>query len=147
MSLYRSAAHAKYDCRYHLVWIPKYRRKVLLGAIKERLKELINERSEELRVLILKGSVEIDHIHLYISIPPSLSVSKYVNLIKGMTSRLLRCEFQTLLKMYYGKKPVLWADGYFVATVGEISDKLISDYITEQESREKSESNRQAVWN
>ena len=93
MTLYRSAAHAKYDCRYHIVWIPKYRKKFLLGKLKDRLIELINRRSESLRVLVLKGSIEPDHIHLYVSIPPSLSISKYINYIKGMTSQMLRLEF------------------------------------------------------
>ena len=138
MTLYRSAAHAKYDCRYHIVWIPKYRKKVLLGKLKDRLIELINRRSESLRVLVLKGSIEPDHIHLYVSIPPSLSISKYINYIKGMTSRMLRLEFADELSKYYWK-PVLWSDGYFVATVGEISDQLIRDYIASQETREKKE--------
>lgn len=145
MSLYRSAAHTKYDCRYHLVWIPKYRRKVLLGEMKERLQELINQRSKELRVIILKGAIEPDHVHLYVSLPPSLAVSKYMNLIKGMTSCVLRKEFSKELKEFYWK-PVLWADGYFVATVGEINDKVIRDYIAEQESQEQKGSNSGDVW-
>jgi len=145
MTIYRSAAHAKYDCRYHIVWIPKYRKKVLLGKIKKRLQELINNRSEKLRVMILKGSIELDHVHLYVSVPPSLPVSKYVNLIKGMTSCVLRKEFEEELKEIYWK-PVLWATGYFVATVGEINDKVIKDYIAEQESQEKKELNTSSVW-
>ena len=129
MSIYRSAAHVKYDCRYHLVWILKYRKKVLLEKIKTRLQQLINKRSEELRVIILKGSIKIDHIYLYVSIPPSLSVSKYVNLIKGIISCLLRKEFKKKLQKFYWNKPVLWTTRYFVATVGEINDQIIRDYI------------------
>ena len=93
MSMYRSGSHSKYDCRYHLVWIPKYRKKILLGKMKERLQELINERSEELRVIILKWAIEPDHVHLYISMPPSMSIAKYTNLVKGMTSKVIRDEF------------------------------------------------------
>lgn len=113
--------------------------------MKKRLEELISERSEELRVMILKGSIELDHVHLYVSIPPSLPISKYVNLIKGMTSCVLRKEFKEELKAYYWK-PVLWATGYFVATVGEINDKVIRDYIAEQESQEKKEMNLAGIW-
>jgi putative transposase len=145
MSMYRSAAHAKYDCRYHIVWIPKYRKKVLLGKLKERLKELINHRSEELRVIVLKGAIEPDHVHLYVSMPPSLSVSQYLNFIKGMTSRVLRQEFAEDLAEFYWK-PILWADGYFVATVGEINDEIIRQYIASQETREKEELNSKSVW-
>jgi len=145
MSIYRSAAHAKYDCRYHIIWIPKYRKKILLGKMKIRLQELINQRSEELRVIVLKGAIEPDHVHLYVSVPPSMSISKYVNLIKGMTSCLLRKEFKEELKQFYWK-PVLWATGYFAATVGEINDKIIKDYISEQESQEKEELNSQDAW-
>ena len=146
MPVYRSSAHARYDCRYHIVWIPKYRKKILIGKIKERVIDLINQRSESLKVLVLKGSIEPDHIHLYVSMPPSLSVSKYVNYIKGMTSRMLRIEFTDELKTHYWK-PVLWADGYFAATVGEISDELIRNYIAKQETREKEEINQEEVWN
>ena len=145
MTFYRSAAHTKYDCRYHFVWIPKYRKKILLGVMKERLQILISDRSEELRVKILKASIEPDHVHLYVSVPPSISPSKYMNLIKGMTSAVLRKEFQEELSHFYWK-PVLWADGYFVATVGELTDQIIRDYIADQESREKEDLNRDDVW-
>ena len=145
MSMYRSWSHTKYDCRYHLVWIPKYRKRILLGKIKDRLQELINERSEELRVIILKWSIEPDHVHLYVSIPPSISISKYTNLVKGMTSKVIRNEFKDELRDIYWK-PVFWADGYFVATIWEINDKVIRDYIEDQEGQEKKESNNTSAW-
>ena len=145
MTLYRSASHARYDCRYHIVWIPKYRKKILLGKIKERLQNLINERSEDLRVIILKWAIEPDHVHLYVSIPPSLPISKYVNLVKWMISNVIRKEFEEELSHFYWK-PVLWATWYFVATVWEINDKIIRDYIAQQEHQEKEGSNNSNIW-
>ena len=145
MSLYRSGSHTKYDCRYHFVWIPKFRKRILIGKLKERLQELINERSEDLRVIVLKGAIEPNHVHLYVSMPPSLPPSKYMNLIKGMTSAVLRDEFANELKTIYWK-PVFWADGYFVATVGEITDDIIRKYIADQESQEQEVANAGAIW-
>ena len=145
MSMYRSGSHSRYDCRYHLVWIPKYRKKILLGKMKDRLQELINKRSEELRVIILKWAIEPDHVHLYISMPPSLSIAKYTNLVKGMTSKVIREEFKDDLEQIYWK-PVFWADWYFAATVWEINDKVIRDYIAEQESQEAKASNDDSAW-
>ena len=145
MSMYRSGSHTRYDCRYHLVWIPKYRKKVLLGKIKDRLQELIDERSEELRVIILKWAIEPDHVHLYVSMPPSLSIARYAFLVKGMTSKVIREEFKEELKNIYWK-PVFWADWYFVATVWEINDKVIRDYIAEQENQEAKASNDGSAW-
>jgi putative transposase len=95
--------------------------------------------------MVLKGAIEPDHVHLYVSMPPSLSISKYVNLVKGMTSCCLRKEFKGELKKFYWK-PVLWATGYFVATVGEINDKVIKEYISKQESQEKKELNSGGAW-
>ncbi len=145
MTMYRTTSHAKYDCRYHIVWIPKYRKKVLIWKLKLRLQEIINERSEELRVKVLKWAIEKDHVHLYVSMPPSLSVSKYVNFIKGRTAFVLNREFKKELRLALWKG-ALWAVGYFVATVWEINDKIVRNYIEEQESKEKESLNSDKVW-
>jgi len=127
---YRKSAHTIFDIRYHIVWCPKYRYDILKGDVGLRVREIIREVCRTNDVEILSGHISKDHVHVYISVPPKLSVSKIVQYIKGKTSRKLLMEFPRLKKRYWGQH--LWARGYFVATVGEISDKLIRDYIDSQ---------------
>ena len=113
---------------YHFVWCPKYRRKVLIGKIETRLKELIKEKSKELGCKILALEVMPDHVHLFILANPQLSPNLLIGQIKGFSSRTLRQEFSELRS----RLPTLWTRSYFVSTHGHVSDKSIERYIADQ---------------
>lgn len=132
MGVYWRASHCVYDCRYHIVWITKYRRKALNADIKKRLEIHLTELCNELYVKILKVGMEEDHVHLYVSIPVTQPLPYVVKTLKGKTSFLLRKEFKEYLKRFYWKTNALWAVGYFVATVGEVTHDTIKKYIEQQ---------------
>jgi len=102
MQYYRTTAHTKYDHKYHLVWITKYRKKVLIGEIGLRTREIIKQIGEGLEVDIVRGNIFPDHIHLFISIPPKYSDSEIIKNLKGITSRRLRQAFPELQREYWG---------------------------------------------
>jgi putative transposase len=130
MQYYRTTAHTKYDHKYHLVWITKYRKKVLTGEIGLRTREIIKQICEGLEVDIVRGNISPDHIHLFVSIPPKYSVSEIMKNLKGITSRRLQQAFPELQREYWGRH--FWAIGYFSATSGTITDEMIMEYIEEQ---------------
>ncbi len=134
MENYRKSSHATYDLKYHIVWITKYRKLVLYGKVGERTRELIRQVCKTNEVEILAGHIGKDHIHLLVSVPPHLSVSKLVQYIKGYSSRKLLMEYKELQKQYWGNH--LWARGYFAATTGNITDEIIVQYIQNQEIEE-----------
>ena len=127
---YRKTSHVMYECKYHICWIPKYRYPILTGQVALRVRELVRQISAANEVEIITGSVSSDHVHLYVSIPPNLSVSKFVQFIKGATSRKLQLEFENIRKRYWGQH--VWARGYFVATSGVVSDEMIQNYVRNQ---------------
>mgnify|MGYP003531905649 FL=1 len=137
MDGYRKNSHAVYDIKYHVIWVTKYRYKVLSGPIAIRARELIRQGCEARGIIILQGSVGKDHIHLLISCPPSLAPSKILQYLKGRSSRLLQDEFPELKKRYWGQH--LWARGYFCATVGTVTEEIIRNYIANQFSEEKND--------
>jgi len=95
------------------------------------VRELIRQIAAANEVEIIAGSVSSDHVHIYVSIPPSLSVSKFVQFVKGATSRKLQLEFENIRKRYWGQH--VWARGYFVATSGVVSDEMIQNYVRNQQ--------------
>ena len=105
----RKSSHVQYDIEYHIVWTTKYRYKVLRGRIAERARELIRQSCNSMNVNILKGAIGKDHIHILVSCPPSLAVSKLVQLLKGKTSRVLLSENKELKRRYWGQH--LWSSG------------------------------------
>ena len=127
---YRKTAHSVYDIKYHLVWITKYRKKVLKGQIGLRLRELIRQICAANDVIIVSGSVQPNHVHLLVSVPPKLSVSKLMQLVKGRTSRKLMQEVESLNREFWGRH--LWARGYFAASTGNVTDEIIKQYIESQ---------------
>lgn len=127
----RKSTHVQYDLQYHLVWTTKYRYKVLNGKIAERTRELIRQCCKSMDITIIKGAISKDHIHILISCPPSISLSKIVQQIKGKTSRMLLQEYKDLKRRYWGQH--LWASGYFCRSVGVITDKIIKEYIENQQ--------------
>ena len=137
MENYRKTSHSVYDIKYHVVWITKYRKPILSEEIRMRVREMIRETCTSLDVEIVRGHVSKDHVHLMVSVPPYLSVSKLVQSIKGRTSRRLLDEYKALKKAFWGRH--LWARGYFVATTGNVTDEIIMKYIEEQDEMERAQ--------
>src|SRR3989338_4418288 len=131
MQLYRKTSHTQFDLKYHLIWTTKYRKPILSGSIGVRVRDLIREICQSLSVQIIRGHVSKDHVHIFISAPPQLSVSKLAQFLKGKTSRKLLQESASLRKQFWGQH--LWGRGYFVVSSGNITDELIMDYIQSQD--------------
>ena len=124
---YRKGSHSIFSIRLHIVWITKYRYHVLTGDIAVRTRDLIRRICAEQGAEILSGTVSVDHIHLLLSIDPSISVSTLIKLLKGKTSRALQMEFPDLRKRYWGQH--LWARGYFAVSVGNVSKDMVIEYL------------------
>jgi len=137
MQNYRKTSHTTYDCKYHIVWITKYRKKVLVGLIAERVRELVRGICKEHEVEILKGHISRDHVHLFVSVPPHLAISKLVQYLKGKSSYKLMMENKQISKEFWGRH--VWGRGYFVASSGNITDEVIMEYIENQDNEKKDE--------
>ena len=135
MQNYRKTSHTTYDCKYHIVWITKYRKKVLGGEVGKRVRELVREICKRHDVEILRGHVSKDHVHLFVSVPPHLAISKLVQYLKGKSSYKLMQENKQISRLFWGRH--LWARGYFVATSGNITDEIIMEYIKNQDDSDK----------
>ena len=127
---YKSNNNVFYSCKYHVVWCPKYRRKVLDGNIASRLKELVYEIAGDIQVDIIEMEIMPDHVHLLMEVDPQFGIHRAVKAIKGKTSRLLRSEFRTLRS----RLPSLWTNSYFVSTVGGAPLEVIKQYIENQKN-------------
>ena len=130
---YKSNNNVVYSCKYHIVWCPKYRRKVLVNGVADRLNELIREVCKEIQVEIIEMEIMPDHIHLLLEVDPQFGVHKAVKKIKGRTSRILRQEFDFLRT----KLPTLWTNSYFVSTVGGAPLEIIKQYIENQKNSQR----------
>ena len=130
MAEYQSSGHARFDIKYHFVWITKYRHKVLRGEVAERVRELIRQTCQMREVQIVRGAVAADHVHMLVAAPPQLSPAKLVQKVKGRSSRRLQEEFPHLRKKFWGQH--LWARGYFCATVGAVDEQTVREYIESQ---------------
>ena len=131
MRQYRTGAHTRFDLKAHLVWIPKYRKKLLVGEVAIRVRDLIRQIAIEHELLIISGKVARDHVHLFVSYRPQQDVSQIAQWLKGISSRVLLQEFAHLRKQCWGKH--LWARGYLAVSSGTITDEVIEAYIKEQE--------------
>lgn len=123
--------HIVFDCKYHVVFCPKYRKKVLKEPVDFRLKELFLEKAMELRAEIVEMEIMPDHVHLLIKCDPQFGIHRVVKHLKGYTSRVLRMEFRHLKS----RLPSLWTNSYFVATVGTVQLDVIKKYIESQKER------------
>lgn len=128
MKEYKSNNNIVYSCKYHVVWCPKYRRKVLVDAVAERLKGLIYDVCLKTNSEIIELEVMPDHVHLLVEVDPQYGIHKLIKTIKGSTSHILRQEFPHLKS----KLPTLWTNSYFVATVGGAPLEIIKKYIENQ---------------
>lgn len=130
LMLLKSNNNVTYACTYHVVWCPKYRRKVLVDGIDERLKEVLRGVAEETRCDLLELEVMPDHVHVLVGVDPQFGIHSLVKLMKGRSSRLLRQEFPKLKS----RLPTLWTNSYFVATMGGAPLALVKQYIENQKS-------------
>lgn len=124
---YSASAHTRFYHRFHVVWVTKYRYKVLRGRMRARIREIIVQACEEMGVHIVKGVLAQDHVHMFLSIPPRLSLSDVMQRIKGRSSRRIQMEFPELRKRYWGRR--FWARGYFSTTSGNVTDDIIKHYL------------------
>ena len=115
---------------YHLVWIPKYRKRVLRGPLSGRLYELLRQCAEMNGWQVEELNVQVDHIHLLVQLPPKEAVAHAMQLMKGGTSKVIRQEFPELEEFLWGDS--LWADGYFAESVGQVTESRIRQYIQNQ---------------
>ena len=134
---YRRTAHTVYDAKYHLVWSTKYRYRVLSAKIARRTGDLIRKICQQLDVNIVKGHLSPDHVHMLVSVPPHLSVSKLMQYVGGKSSRKLQMEFRDLRQRCWGKH--IWARGCCCATTGVVTDDQIKHYIEHHNETEDEE--------
>lgn len=125
---FKSNNNVVYSCKYHVVWCPKYRRKVLVGSVETRLKEIIQQVLEEREAEMIEVEIMPDHVHLLVEVDPQYGIHRLVKRIKGRSSRLLRQEFSWLKS----RLPTLWTNSYFVASVGGVPLAAIKQYIENQ---------------
>jgi len=124
-------AHTKTDLKVHIVWIPKYRKAILSGIVAQRTRDIVRQIAMEHELIIISGKVAKDHVHVFLSHRPIITVSKITQYLKGISSRVLLQEFPHLKKQFWGKH--LWARGYLAISSGNITDEMIKDYINQQE--------------
>ena len=134
----KSLSHTRWKCQYHIVFIPKYRKKVLFGKIRNDVREIIQALCRYKSIEIISGAVCLDHVHLCVSIPPKMKVSDFMGYLKGKSTLMLYDRHPEL-----GSKwdKAFWARGYYVATIGNVTEEAIKRYIAEQSEESKKEDN------
>ncbi len=135
MSRFRKLSQTIWHCQYHIVWVPKYRHRILSGEIAREVENLIRAYSHQQKCEIVELNIQIDHVHLLVMIPPKLSISNYMGALKGKTAIRILNRFKKLRqKPYWGNH--FWAKGYCVDTVG-LDSEQIRKYVQYQEKQEK----------
>ena len=128
MSAYKSNRNVVYSCKYHVVFCPKYRRKVLSEPIQVRMIEIIKAAAAQRSFEIIEAEVMPDHVHILLEVDPQFGIHRAVKLVKGTSSRLLRAEFPELKR----RLPSLWTNSYFVSTVGGAPLEIVKQYSANQ---------------
>jgi putative transposase len=128
---FKSNRNVVYSCKYHVIWCPKYRRKVLVDGIADRLKEVLRECAIHHQVDILEMEIMSDHVHLLLEVDPQFGIHRAVKHLKGYSSRILRDEFPQLKS----RLPSLWTNSYFVSTIGGAPLEVLKQYIATQHDR------------
>jgi len=134
MREYQSLSHTKWNCKYHIVFIPKRRKKVIFGKLRKRLGQVFHELAKQKGCEIVEGHLMSDHVHMCISIPPKYAISNVVGFIKGKSAISIARQFMGKAKNFTGEN--FWARGYFVSTVG-LDEEVVRAYIREQEKEEE----------
>ena len=129
-----SLSHAVWDCKYHIIWIPKYRRKVLYGELRKHLGEMFRGLARQKESMVLEGHLMADHVHMFISIPPKYAVAQVVGFIKGKSAIHIARTYGGRKKNFVGEH--FWARGYYVSTAGK-DEQAVRDYIKKQEKEEE----------
>jgi putative transposase len=130
MKDYKSLSHTKWDCKYHIVFIPKKRKKVIYGNLRDYLGDILHELAKQKGVEILEGHLMRDHVHICLSIPPKFAVSNVVGYLKGKSAIAIARKFRGKQRNFTGEN--FWARGYFVSTVG-LDEEIVRNYIRHQE--------------
>jgi len=129
-----SLSHAVWDCKYHIVWIPKYRRKVLYGELRKHLGEMFKGLARQKESKVMEGHLMPDHVHMFISIPPKYAVAQVIGFIKGKSAIHIARTYGGRKKNFVGEH--FWARGYYVSTAGK-DEKAVREYIKKQEEEEE----------
>ena len=130
----RNLRHSKWDCKYHVVWIPKYRRKKLFEGLRQHLGEVFHELARQKECRITEGHMLVDHVHMLISIPPKLAVSSAIGFIKGKSAIYIARNFLGKRRNFVGES--FWARGFYVSTVG-LDENFVREYIKHQEAEDQ----------
>ena len=133
MDSYNSLAHSRYDCKYHIVFVPKFRKKALFGKIRGYLKSVFDELTQQKGCAIVSGCIALDHVHMCLSIPPKYAVSEVIGFLKGKSAIAVARQFGGRKRNFAGEN--LWARGYAVSTIGFELQK-VRKYIEQQEASE-----------
>ena len=134
MNNVQSLSHTAWECKYHVVWIPKYRKKKLYGKLRQHLGALIKDLAKQKECMVLEGHLMADHVHMLISIPPKYAVSQVIGFIKGKSAIHIARTYVGQRKNFTGQN--FWARGYFVSTVG-MDEEAIREYIKKQEKEDQ----------
>ena len=137
-----SLAHCKWECQYHIVFVPKYRKKKLYGAVRDDVREFIRTLCKYKKAEIIAGAVCIDHVHLCVSIPPKMSVSSFMGYLKGKSALMIYDKHPEISSKW---NKSFWARGYYVATVGNVTESAIKKYIQEQTEESRKEESEGAA--
>lgn len=140
MRHYNLGSHTKTDLKVHVIWIPKYRKRVLTGQVSLRLRDILRQVALEHEIHIITGKIASDHVHMFVSYRPIESISKIVQYLKGTSSRVMLAEFAHLRKQFWGRH--LWARGYLAVSSGNITDEMIQAYIEAQEGQDVCDDSR-----
>ena len=132
-----SLSHTKWQCQYHIVFIPKYRRKVMYGQVRNDVREIIRTLCKYKKVEIIEGAVCIDHVHLCLSVPPKMSISSFMGYLKGKSALMIYDRHPELGNKF---ERDFWARGYYVSTVGNVNQETVRKYIQDQEQESYRES-------
>ncbi|MGD0819191.1 MAG: IS200/IS605 family transposase [Desulfomonilia bacterium] len=130
----QSLRHTRWECKYHVVWIPKYRRKTLYGQLRKYLGEVMRKLAIQRESMVIEGHLKQDHIHMLISIPPKYSVSQVIGYIKGKSAIHIARAYMGRRKNFTGQQ--FWARGYYVSTVG-LDEEVVRSYIQKQEQEDQ----------
>ena len=131
-----SLAHTRWNCQYHIVFIPKYRKKVMYGKVRADMREILRTLCKYKKVEIIEGAVCKDHVHLCVSIPPKLCISDFMGYLKGKSALMIHDKYPEMGSKWNRE---FWARGYYVSTIGNINEEAIRKYISEQEEESKKE--------
>ena len=137
MTEYSKSSHTVFHHRYHIVWITKYRKRVLSGDLRLRIREIIAQAAEDKGVRIVNGVLSSDHVHMFVEIPPHVSVRDFVKIVKGRSSKKIQQEFPHIQKQYWGRH--FWGRGYFSTTSGNVTDEVINNYINNHTDAHRSD--------